>query len=657
MTPRRLASARLLAAVVAAPPAAALGQASDEPSGRQAGETEQRSLADLPPAIRLGVRVESLRRRLPAAPTLVIVESGDAFVDTVDQWSLERRFPVLIDDGTDQAREDIARFVRAFEPERILTWEGAPAEDAPERPLNERADAALAASWGADSADALTARWNELGFVPFGLVVASVDDPAWPAALALGAGRGQPILWTSPVQGRIGGFLSDEELARLDSAVRSALTKLSAPWRETGDVIDALTLCLNMPTRWRQQEPPRRGPRAVTDRLGRLEGGRRYAWTGMVFGSEAQAAYRAMCALFLQPQTAWLFDGYPEKGQFVEYDVAPAVDFLEERGVRVTIDDVPGASLERWRARSGGAIDAGLALVNTRGSRRRFRLFGDWAEGNDVPLLATPALVHFVHSFSAQDVSDAHSIANRWLAMGAYAYVGAVHEPFLQAFNPPARFVARLAAPAPLGAAALRDNAPAWRVGVFGDPLITLGPRAARVEQPVEPAGAASLEERMRAALGAGRLADGAAALIMLGRDIDAARLYTAATEDPDAEVPAELARTLIPALVRLGETDLLIDAARRLGPGHDWSHTLRNLLWHGLRRPMERGDEDALAVLQDHVREASYLSDALALGDAAGRIYSPASRAAVLRSFAERAPSEDARKRLMKQAAASAGR
>src|SRR5690606_22365810 len=126
------------------------------------------------------------------------------FLSAVEQWSLERRFPVLIDDGSDEAMENIARFVRAFEPESILRW--APEGGAPGAGMarRQRVEAAVASAWGADSYDELPQRWSELGFAPPGAVVAAHNDPAWTAALALAAGRGQQIVWVDRVQGAVG---------------------------------------------------------------------------------------------------------------------------------------------------------------------------------------------------------------------------------------------------------------------------------------------------------------------------------------------------------------------------------------------------------------------------------------------------------------------
>src|SRR6185295_15618778 len=106
---------------------------------------------------------------------------------------------VLIDDGTPAAHENIARFVRGFRPAKVVKWT---VKDAKPGGF-ESADMAtiqscVARAWGLPSEKAnpgdLLDQWKKDGFTPPGLVVAQPGDTAWTAALALGAGRGQPIV-------------------------------------------------------------------------------------------------------------------------------------------------------------------------------------------------------------------------------------------------------------------------------------------------------------------------------------------------------------------------------------------------------------------------------------------------------------------------------
>ena len=79
-------------------------------------------------------------------PTVVIVPGGDSYIEAIAQWTPQARFPVLIDDGSARAREDIARFVRAFKPPQVVRWERAGEAAATTR---ERIEGAVRAVWSA----------------------------------------------------------------------------------------------------------------------------------------------------------------------------------------------------------------------------------------------------------------------------------------------------------------------------------------------------------------------------------------------------------------------------------------------------------------------------------------------------------------------------
>ena len=89
-----------------------------------------------------------------------------------------------------------------------------------------------------------------------------------------------------------------------------------------------------------------------------------------------------------------------------------------------------------------------------------------------------------IHSFSAADLNDRQTIASRWLANGAFAYFGSVHEPYLPAFRPPGLVSELIAAEVPLVAALRQGELEPfgfpWRLIYLGDPLYRVGqgPRA-----------------------------------------------------------------------------------------------------------------------------------------------------------------------------------
>ena len=87
-------------------------------------------------------------------------------------------------------------------------------------------------------------------------------------------------------------------------------------WRGRGDVIETVTVCANMPVRYKVDG---KDEAAVSDRIGRIGSGTdgrvgRWGWSGQIFGNASQSAYRAMCSLYLPVRKAWLFDGYASDG-------------------------------------------------------------------------------------------------------------------------------------------------------------------------------------------------------------------------------------------------------------------------------------------------------------------------------------------------------
>ena len=219
------------------------------------------------------------------------------------------------------------------------------------------------------------------------LVLAAVS------AVALAAGRGQLVQWLDqPLHGGLGGVMSDADLQRLVGSIADGLNRENIAWRQLGDIIDAVTLCLNAPTKYANPNPQTPGPLALTDRVGRHEDSARWAWCGQLFGDEGESVWRAMCALFLQPTKAWFFDGYQGKAQFAEYEIEPAVEQFTLRGFEVDVASMTGGDANAWRAHARLGIDAGFIHVNTSGVSRRFNLASGRPYGSDIPMLWTPAI-------------------------------------------------------------------------------------------------------------------------------------------------------------------------------------------------------------------------------------------------------------------------
>ena len=659
----------LAAVVLGRSPPAAPPAAEETRSGGPPVKLEQ-----LPPAVRLGLRVELARQQLPTIRTLVIVPDARSFAAAVGAWRIDARFPVLIDDGSWEARENIARFARGMAampagtgaaasgsraepagPVPVVRWkvgdDFAWPDDAAAR-QKAVADAA-ARAWSAPDAGALKQHWATLGFVPPGVVVASTADPAWTAGLTLAAARGQPMVWLDR-PGGVGDVNSAAPLAAFDAfneKLMGALEETGYPWKGLGEGIDAVTLCLNMAGRiavppdasgkQREKPDPRDlfkavpgEPLATTDLLGRNTGGDRidrWAWCGQVFGTEAQAAYRAMAGIFLQNKDAWLFNGYEGGAPWNQFAPGEGAALLKKAGWAVRVSDAPkqgaadfrdvaagGWTTVGWNARKGkaeaepgpGGLRAALIAVTTSGMSESFDLRTGQAVSGDVPLLDTPSLVYFVHSWSANSPGYRATIAGRWLERGAAAYVGSIHEPYLSAFVPPSGLVSRLLAPAPLGAAARIDGTPPWRVTVIGDPLLTLGAPEPQSGAPLALTGARDVKADLAEQLNTKDYAAALWALAYLGRDKDATRLTGAILREEADRLTKEVGLAGVgPAFRQVDQAALapLLEAALA---DEAAAPALQDLAWHALGSAAPKLSDGDLRVLARCVREGNFKRD-----------------------------------------------
>ncbi len=351
---------------------------------------------------------------------------------------------------------------------------------------------------------------------PPGLVLSAPNSPMLAGAVALAAGRFQPLVRLEPAlwelddsQGgslpRYGDILTLDQAWRFAGRLERQVAGVTPRYRGLGDDCDFLTIAGDWPYRYDNQVEgaPVRGIHALDDLVGRSlvgepdarglrESRRRWAFAGRLLGDPAASVARAMGALFLAPEAALFWDTYDASDMRSDYTVAPAVRLLGWSGIArrtVVYGAGPWSSLANWNHVMDPWNRFGLIWLNSTGGPSDFSIGGGPGRPADLPG-GSPAAVVMVQSNSAADPADPRTLAGRWLAQGAFVYYGAVAEPFLQAFRKPGLAMDLAIRGVPLSAALRQGESEPfgrpWRLIFLGDPLYRL-PRAGAVERRLPP--------------------------------------------------------------------------------------------------------------------------------------------------------------------------
>jgi hypothetical protein len=483
------------------------------------------------------------------------------------------------------------------------------------------------------------------------VVIASVNDPAWTAAVALAAGRGQPLGWLDAPFDRPNQVLDGKEMSRLQAAVDALVADAGYPHAALGDAIDAITLCRAVGGRVDLAAPGTKSEiRAVSDVIGRAGFGQRYAFTGWIFGDAIRSAYVAMCSLFLPRHRFLLINTYPAEGSWQAYDVDIATTRLSVRGFEAEALRGARAGRRAWGQMLPGGIAHDVLAMNSKGNATFFDLSDGRASSGDVPVLNEPAAVHFIHSWSMRTPENAATVAGRWIEHGAYAYVGSTDEPTLSAFLPPAALVERWTAGVPFLVAARRwDDSPAWKVNTYGDPLMRCGPPAAavpaRLTWPVEHgrelrAHVTALMREADTADGGASFAEAIETLALLGEDAIAVRMWQLARERGHAAAGA----IVLGPLFRLQRTDEFITAWQET-PDPDELAT--DMLWHLMTPRLPSLGERELLVLESAIRDSQPDADLERLAPRLAATLGPAHARNVVQRELDRAHRPGTRKAL----------
>jgi hypothetical protein len=485
-----------------------------DPSRRVPGHPPATSWADF--VKRLQQTVLAWRRstgpRRFVVDQLCLVPDVPSFFEAIATWDAKNYFPILIDDPA-----WTLPFLRAFRPSRVIRY--AAVEEGRKVPLGRlkspKSPADRLALWQA-AMDAVARAWSEpipsegrfppagappwwLGRTPPGLVLSAPDSPMLAGAVALAAGRFQPMVRVEPGMwglddpggaNRFGDVLTLRQAWRFAHRLEARISSVTPLYDRLGDDCDFLTIAGDWPYRYRNdaERAPARGIMALDDLLGRELFGRpdargldvsrrRWAYTGRLLGDPAASVARAMGALFLQPSAALLWDTYDPEPQRSAYSLVPAADRIRRAANgsgEVVLRSGTGADLASWHRAVDPLNRFGFIWINSSGNPRRFSIHGGPGRPADLPG-GLPTAVVMIHSFSAAELDDPQTVAGRWLAQGAFVYFGSVNEPFLQSFRPLQLVADLMNADVPLAAALRQDEAEIygrpWRLIYLGDPL------------------------------------------------------------------------------------------------------------------------------------------------------------------------------------------
>ncbi|HLO50110.1 MAG TPA: hypothetical protein VK211_16970 [Kamptonema sp.] len=426
--------------------------------------------------IQSGLRIATLRDNVPTVDRIVLVPDTATFLAAIQKWSLQGRWPILIEDP-----KYTPMFLERFHPAEIIRLPSLKQPLPKGKQLQDTIISALAAAWNATDIPSLKDTWLELGWEPPGIVISSANDPALPAAIALAADRGQPLVFIEGNFGQPNDTLSLDKWQSLQKIVNKAVETTGYPYANLGDSIDTVTIVRQLAVKYESLSKPDE-QLAVTDGLARSADGNRWALTGWIYGSSSRSLYQAMCSIFLEPETAMLYNSYEREGNWGKYEMESPAGQLSRMGLSVEEVKQPEASLQRWQSITSREWDFDLIFINSRGNKDTFFVGGNGdASVKDIPKLKYPAAIHLIHSWSATTPDDKNTVAGKWLENGAYAYVGSVHEPYLAAFVPPKIIVERLSASVPfLMASRLLESRP-WKITTIGDPLMTISKKRPRI--------------------------------------------------------------------------------------------------------------------------------------------------------------------------------
>ena len=189
-----------------------------------------------------------------------LVPDVPSFLEAISSWDQGHYFPILFDDV-----ESSFRFIRAFKPARIVRLPR-PAAPVPAGKLWQRAVEVVGASWTVDEGPNASRPSGEappkgLGLTPPGVVFSSPNAPMLAGAVALAAGRFQPLLRLDSDK-RSGDVLTLDGVEAFDRSIAQTVGHRVPNHGQLGDDCDFLTIAGDWPYRYLDAEGDR--PRSTT---------------------------------------------------------------------------------------------------------------------------------------------------------------------------------------------------------------------------------------------------------------------------------------------------------------------------------------------------------------------------------------------------------
>lgn len=653
---------------------------------------------DIPWPVMLGARLNLCQQNRPVVSRVVLVPDADTWLDEMARWSPAGQWPVLF-----ESDPHAAAFIRGFRPEEIVR---VPATD---RRLPADADRrkvrmlqAIRASWGGRPDQPVLERFAEIRWEPPGFAVTSPGDPAWPAAVAIAAARGVPLVFIDENLGDANEIMVEPMLGALETRLRSAAADIARrssdavrsaiaaadpdavqppggyEWDGLGDLLDAVAICRELPGRVRYRPPAGAvvpkvrptdrpdGPFATTDALCRGDDGERWAYAGWIWGDEARAANTAMSSIFLDRRNLWFVSGYPKNGDWATFGVESCAAWAAERGYASLYFDDEEADRESWDKLLRGGIPADVLFLNSHGNPPEFHLFGnEKVRPTHVPFSSHPMALSMVHSFSLQRPDDVNTVGGRFLDRGVYAYIGSVDEPYLAAFVPPALQVRRLTVGVPflLAGRLWPGESPmsgVWKIATIGDPFMLAQPPEFRKVTVVPLAEAPAIPDAQPIAAVAARAlksfrdGDGAAAdairlLELAGRDDVAIEAWMNVVQSGDQAAIVGTARSVLGPLFRSARPVEFVYAYERL-PREARDRDAGDMLWQLMTpRLAATHDPDTIMLLEREVREPFEYEDLEVLVPHIDRVLGDGRGAAAVQRRIDREPDAARRGRLQR--------